>query len=188
MPHHRNIWRALLSGFCLLTCACEGPTGPGRAPQSAPTTPGLIKVVTADQRFSVDVPADLQVHPMTGAVMGSTIDGAFRIYVAEIEVDTLLRLAGAGKETLLALGWRVDSEQHLEKAIQVSLVRGGTVKSPQEFRDVWWFLKDGSAYHCDGISTSDGKGRLGDDLRVLCQGVMKSASAQPVMDDPLSAP
>ena len=121
--------------------------------------------------------------------MGTALDGTFRIYVAEIKPDTLLRLAGAGKETLLALGWRVESEQHLEKAIQVALTRGGSLNSPAEHRDVWWFLKDNTAYLCDGITTPEHADRLGDNLRTLCQGVttrgpVKAGEAQ----EPVSAP
>ena len=106
--------------------------------------------------------------------MGTTLDGSFRIYIAEIKTDTLLRLAGSGKETLTALGWRVETEQHLEKAVQVALSRGGTIRTPAEHREVWWFLKDETAYLCDGIAQPEGIERLGNPLRTLCQHVMAS--------------
>ena len=162
----------LLGALVGLQGCSDGPalvTSPG-ANQDA--RPGLVRVEAADGTFSAVVEDDLRVQSFDGAIMGATQDGAFRVYIARLKEDTLLRLAGSGKDTMVARGWTVDGEHHFEKAIHVELKRGGTRDAPEERRDVWWFNRGGGLFLCDGIARPDSFFRLGAPFQAGCRHVV----------------
>ncbi len=170
--------------------ACTGDDGGAAAP--APSIGERVRRHSdRSGALSVGLPDDLLVHRFDGALAATTTDGRFRLHLERVDPELpspsappaggaiapgedeasdreLMRLAGAAKDALDALGWVVVGEQHRERAIRVRLERG---LQPRERREIWWIRSGGRIAICDGLVRGSADSRLGEALETLCRGL-----------------
>ncbi len=146
------------------------------------TPPRPLVVQSIDGAITATWPPDLVPHRHLGAVMGTVPDGSMRVAVEIAVPDSLIRHAGAGKDSLRARGWDVEAEKHYELAIFLRLRRGGTAPRPAERREIWWVQRASTVYRCDVLVRPAAFGRLGEPVKELCQGVRVVAAPEPLAD------
>lgn len=122
---------------------------------------------TRDGRVAADVPTDLLVTLQERALMATSADGSFRLYVEHRPGETLPEVLGSLKEELIGLGWEGVEEQHFENAVLVQMARG---PKPQRIRrETWIITASGRVVICEAIAGEPQGARLGAPLRKLCQ-------------------
>lgn len=161
---HRS-WALGPLWLLLLTfSACDAsplPSGQGPAEPAPP-----LEWVTGDGRLAVVMPEDLTVHLFSDAITGTASDAAFRVFVSYRAPEELSRLLAPTKEVLLARGWRLDGEQHFERASKLRLVRGAR---GGHARVMWLLARRHGVVVCDAIARGHHVDRLGEPHQGFCK-------------------
>jgi hypothetical protein len=153
----------------LLAAAWWGCDASPLSSGGGPLQPALPQErVTGNGRLAVVMPSDLTVHLFSDAIAGTASDASYRVFVGYRPVEELARLLGPTKEVLLARGWRLDGEQHFERASMLRLVRGA---KGDVARVMWLLTRRHGVVVCDAIAGSAQVGRLGERHQSFCKSI-----------------
>jgi hypothetical protein len=160
---------------CLLAASMAACSGEEEAvPVVVASEIGTNTVNSRDGRLSAEIPIDLMVSTFDRAIVATSADGSFRVYI-ERQDDTVPVAAalGALKDEVIGLGWSVDSEKHYDAAVQLQMTHNA--KGHQAERGLWFVTKNvGDVQQvalCDGIGRDAQLDRAQQPLRTICQSI-----------------
>jgi hypothetical protein len=172
----RVLQALLLVALIPFSVACGSDDGPVDA--TPPPQEASEQVVqTRDGVLTATLPMDLVVHAHSDTLLATSADGAQRVFLRHRPHDTLVRIVGRAKDSLVARGWKMTKEQHLENAV---LLESRAIEGKRPIlRGAWYVEREHRILECEVIEPEHRARQLLRSLRRLCQLVRMTPGPAP---------